>query len=273
MTKYNLEQIRFFLLDMDGTVYLGNTLLEGAQEFIKEVKAQGKDFSFLTNNSSKSAEAYLRKLDKLGLPVERKNVVTSTDVLIYYLQNEKPGAVLYPVATKYMEQELIKAGFELVYEFDETVALDYVVVGFDTSLEYNKLFDACRYIRSGVSYLATHPDFNCPLENDVYMPDCGAIIEFIKASTGAEPAKVMGKPNSLVVDMLTDKKGLKREDMAMMGDRLYTDIVLGANSGIPSILVLSGETTREDLKNSNINPDFVFSGIKEVLKELQMLRS
>ncbi len=269
MNRLSIDEINFFLLDMDGTFYLGDTLLEGAVEFLQTLKEQGKDYCFLTNNSSQSARAYLRKLTRLGLQVERKNIVTSTDVLIYYLQDIKPGALLFPVGTKYFEQELIQAGFELIFAFDETAPVDYVVVGFDTSLDYAKLFAACRYLRSGIPYIASHPDFNCPLENGVYMPDCGAIIEFLKASTGIEPAEIVGKPNPLVVKMLTEKLGLEKKSMAMVGDRLYTDIRLGLNSGIVSILVLTGESTREDAVNGEIKPDYIFPGIKDLLGELK----
>jgi len=272
MSNHKLEKIQCFLLDMDGTVYLGNQLIDGAAEFLQFLKNQGKEFCFLTNNSSKSAAAYMRKLANLGLPVERKNLITSTDVLIHYLNKIKPGACLFPVGTRYFEQELIKSGFDLIYEFDASVDLDYVVVGFDTSLNYEKLFAACRYVRDGVPYLASHPDFNCPLENGIYMPDCGAIIEFIKASTGVAPQEVVGKPNPLVVELLMHRNKVEKNNLAMVGDRLYTDIALGLESSITSILVLTGESTRKDAVEGDVQPDFIYGSIKDLLEELQNLR-
>lgn len=268
MDKQRLDSINCFLLDMDGTIYLGNSLIEGALDFLNYIRKQGKDYIFLTNNSSKNAEAYLRKLTKLGIEAKRENLITSTDILIYYLNSIKPGALIFPVGTKQFEQQLIKAGFNLIYEYEENMPVDYLVVGFDTSLNYEKLFAACRYIRNGVSYIATHPDFNCPLEGGVYMPDCGAIIEFIRASTGILPEKVVGKPNTMVIDMLVNK-GFKKQELAIAGDRLYTDITLGLNSGITSILVLSGESTYEDVTGGEIKPDFIFNSVRDIYHNLR----
>lgn len=258
-----------FLLDMDGTIYLGESLIEGAREFLDLLERQGKSYCFLTNNSSKSAGAYLDKLRYFGIEAERKNLAISTDVLIYYLQKRTPGASLYPVGTGEFERELTGAGFTLVHQYREHHPVDYVVVGFDTTLNYQKLFDATRYVREGVPYIATHPDLNCPLEGGIYMPDCGAIIAFIEASTGIQPAEIAGKPNPLVIDYLAESRGLEKSKMAIVGDRLYTDIQLGENSKITSILVLSGESTREDAETGAIKPDHIFDSIKELYRKLK----
>lgn len=267
MTKCELKNINYFLLDMDGTVYLGNKLIVGATDFLELIKKQGKDFCFLTNNSSRSAEAYMEKLKKLGIQAERNNLITSTDILIHYLNGIKPGAVIYPVGTEQFECELADAGFELIKRYDVNTNIDYVVIGFDTSLTYKKLFESSRYIRNGTPYIATHPDLNCPLEDGVYMPDCGAIIEFIKASTGISPSEIAGKPNTMVIDMLSSR-GLKKNEIAIIGDRLYTDIALGYKGNITSVLVLSGETASEDVSLSPLKPDYIFNSIRDIFKEL-----
>lgn len=261
--------IEFYLLDMDGTIYLGRRLIEGARDFIELLGEQGKGYCFLTNNSSRGARSYLDKLRNFGIAVDRENLVTSTDLLIHYLHKAGPGAALYPVGTRDFEGELAEAGFRLVHEYRDPPFIDYVVLGFDTTLNYQKLFDATRYIRQGVPYIATHPDLNCPLEEGVYMPDCGAIIAFIKASTDISPLKVLGKPNPLVIDYLVETRGLERAKTAIVGDRLYTDILLGKSGRITSILVLSGESTREDVAAGTIEPDLTFDSIKELYDELR----
>ncbi len=263
-----LADINFFLLDLDGTIYLGKRLIDGAREFLDLLEQQGKSYCFLTNNSSKNTGAYLEKLKGFGINVGRESVVTSTDVLIYYLNKIRPGASLYPVGTREFEAGLAEAGFSLVHEYNNHPPVDFVVIGFDTTLDYQKLFDATRYIREGSPYIATHPDLNCPLEDGLYMPDCGAIIAFVKASTGISPLVIMGKPNPLVIEYLAATRGLQRDKTAIVGDRLYTDILLGKKGGITSILVLTGESTRGDVSTGSIKPDYIFGSIKDIHNKL-----
>lgn len=265
-----LREIDLFLLDMDGTIYLGESLIEGAREFLGLLERRGKGYCFLTNNSSKSAGSYLDKLRRFGIKARRKDLATSTDVLIYYLKRTMPGASLYPVGTEEFEMELAESGFTLVREYRDHPPVDYVVVGFDTTLNYRKLFDATRYIREGVPYFATHPDQNCPLEGGVYMPDCGAIIAFIEASTQIPPAEIVGKPNPLVIEYLVESRGLEKSKMAIVGDRLYTDIELGRKGQITSILVLSGESTREDAATGMIKPDYIFDSVNDIYRALKL---
>ncbi len=263
LIKEQIKEIKLFLLDMDGTVYLGEKLIPGALDFLEKVRARGKEYIFLTNNSSKDTAAYLKKLEMFGISADEKSVITSTDLLVYHLNRIKTGAKLFPVGTTLFEETLTAAGFNLIKTFERHNNPDYVVVAFDTSLYYEKLFFACSYIRKGVPYIATHPDYNCPLEDGVYMPDCGAIIEFIKASTGVLPLEIVGKPNTTVVKMIMER-GFKKKELAMVGDRLYTDIRLGRDSGIKSILVLSGESDMEDVNQGDIKPDFIFESIREL---------
>ncbi len=257
-----LHQIKCFLTDMDGTIWLGNDLIKGAAEFITLLREQGKQCIFFTNNSSKNRSFYLGKLKELGIEVTLKNILTSTEVLIYYLNGIKPKASLYPLGTGYFLQELTKAGFNLEFQYGRPV--DFVVVGFDQTLTYDKLSAACRFIQRGVPYLASHPDLTCPIEDGEFIPDCGAIIELIKAATGREPQAVTGKPDPLMVEMLVQNRGLKKHEMAVIGDRLYTDIKVGINSGITSILVLSGETSLEWVEKNETKPDYIFPSVKEI---------
>jgi HAD superfamily hydrolase (TIGR01457 family) len=261
-----LAQARFYLLDMDGTFYLGDRLIEGALEFIATLERQGKDFLFLTNNSSKHRRQYAEKITRLGLPVSEDRVFTSGEATALHLHEKYPSARVFLCGTPALEEEFADHGFHLVQEDPELILL-----GFDTTLTYRKLWKMCDYAAAGLPYIATHPDINCPTENG-FMPDIGAMIAFIATSTGREPDMVVGKPNRLIVDMVSNKYNIQHEDMVMVGDRLYTDIALGKNAGIATVLVLSGETRLDDLPASPHKPDFIFKNLKELSISLTEVR-
>lgn len=256
-----LTEIRCFLLDMDGTFYLGDRLLPGAIGFMRYLAASGRDYLFLTNNSSRDAGYYAAKLSGMGWPAGRDAILTSGEATALYLKRQKPGARIFLLGTADLEAEFTANGFALTAE-----SPDYVVLGFDKTLTYDKLTTACRLVRSGVPFVATHPDFNCPTE-DGYIPDCGAMIEFIAASTGVRPY-VVGKPHRDIVAAAFAKKPYQPHELAIVGDRLYTDIATGKSAGIASILVLSGETAAADLAKADVRPDFVFSGLGELAAAL-----
>ncbi len=258
-----LRGVRGFLLDMDGTFYLSDRLLEGALRFIALLKAQEKQFLFLTNNSSKDRRQYADKISHLGLPIGSELVLTSGEATALYLREKRPGAKIFMVGTSSLEAEFREFGFQLVDQEP-----DYLVLGFDTTLTYKKLWSLCDFVRAGVPYVATHPDFNCPTETG-FMPDVGAMIAFVKAATGREPDLVVGKPNRLIVEAAALKMNLQVSQLAMIGDRLYTDIALGQASGIPTVLVLSGETKVENLQGSPFKPDYVFDNLAGVAQWLE----
>lgn len=260
-----LKEKTVFLLDMDGTIYLGDKLIEGAREFLKALKDQGKRYIFLTNNSSKNKDNYVEKLKKLGIQASPKEIFTSGEATTMYLKKEKKGARIYLLGTKALEEEFQREGF--ILEKERNKDIDYVVLGFDTSLTYEKIWGACEYISEGVEYIATHPDLNCPLPGGKFMPDAGAMAALIEASTGKTP-KVIGKPNKEIINSIILKYGLNKEDMVMVGDRLYTDIKMGKRAGITSILVYSGETKKEDYIRSKIKADYDFNSVKEIIKYL-----
>ena len=252
-----LNNKKLFVLDMDGTFYLGDRLIPGSLDFIGKLKQTGKRFLFFTNNSSKISSFYKQKLESMGCLVDEASVVTSGDVTIKYLQEKHPGKRIYLLGTELLRNSFIKSGIQ-----PDADKPDIVVVGFDTTLTYEKISLACSYIRNGAEFIATHPDFNCPTE-DGFIPDCGAMCAMITASTGVKP-KYLGKPYGETIDMIKIITGMKNEDIVFIGDRLYTDIAIGVNNGVTSVLVLSGETTLEDLKLSEIQPDFVFSSLAEL---------
>ncbi len=259
----NLQDVRCFVLDMDGTVYLGEKLLPGAGDFLRHLEERGCDYVFLTNNSSRDAAYYAEKLARLGIACDAANILTSGEATALYLKNEKRCNSVYLVGTPVLEKEFLRHGFRLTDNEP-----DYVVLGFDTSLTYEKLVTACDLIRNGKPYIATHPDFNCPTENG-YIPDCGAMMALIEASTGRKP-QVVGKPNKEIVTALLKKKNAALSEMAIIGDRLYTDIATGCNAGIKSVLVLSGESKINDVAVSPFKPDYIFDnlgGLKNALVE------
>jgi 4-nitrophenyl phosphatase len=263
----SLSQVRCFLLDMDGTFYLGEQLIQGALEFIDVLREQGCEYLFLTNNSSKDSGQYAEKITRLGLPIPRDKVLTSGEATAMHIRSQKPGARVYVVGTQALENEFLQHGFKLTEE-----APDFIVLGFDTTLTYAKLWKLCDLVRAGVPYIATHPDYNCPTETG-FMPDIGATIAFVKTSTGREPDLVVGKPNRVFVEKAAERTGIPLSAMCMIGDRLYTDIALGGTAGIPTILVLSGETKAHEIAASPHQPSFIFQNLGAVADHLLNMNS
>ena len=257
----NLKKSKLFVLDMDGTFYLGDKIIDGSLDFIEKLESTGKQYLFFTNNSSKTSDFYVKKLESMGLKIRDDQIMTSGDVTINYLKKYYQDKTIYLVATDIVEKSFRESGIKLGSE-----NADAVVISFDTSLTYEKLSIACTLIRNGSDFIATHPDFNCPTE-DGFIPDCGAMCALITASTDKKP-KYLGKPNRETVDSILDRTGLGLDDIVFVGDRLYTDIATAYNHGATSLLVLSGETKLEDVENSDVKPDFIFENLKEVAKEL-----
>ena len=255
----DLANIRCFLLDMDGTFYLGDRLIEGSLAFIDRVLATGRDFMFLTNNSSHNAAFYVQKLAKMGLSVDRSRVLTSGEATCEKLRTLYPGKRAFVLGNEYLVEELREAGIPVDQERPEIV-----VIGFDTTLDYRKMQAVCDFVRAGLPYFATHPDFNCPTETG-FMPDIGAIMAFIEASTGRRPDLIVGKPHGGIVEAALQRTGLPAGALAMVGDRLYTDIETGLRSGMLSILVMSGETTEDMLAASDTKPDLKFGRLSDMI--------
>ena len=270
--KEVLENTDLFVLDMDGTFYLDNDILDGALDFLEAVKKTGKDYIFFTNNSSKTPDLYIDKLAKMNCYITRDQIMTSADVMIRFLKSEHKGESVYILATEQVKKSFEDEGINVfVPEIPESEAYvpagtdripDIVVVCFDKSLTYNSLNNACTYIRRGSKFLATHLDINCPVK-DGFIIDCGAMCAAISLSTGNEPQYV-GKPFKETVDMIIDKTGVKRDRISFVGDRLYTDVATGVKNGAKGILVLTGEATVDDIEPSNVKPTAVFDSIKEM---------
>lgn len=257
-----LLQVRCFVLDMDGTFYLGSEPIPGSLRFFDEVRASGRRVLFLTNNSSHDGEYYLEKLRIMGCDVRPGDVYTSGMATCRYLNRVMKGRKVFLLGNKYLRSEFRQNGVPLSKENPEIV-----VIGFDTTLDYEKLCQVCDLVRSGMPYIATHPDYNCPTETG-FVPDAGAIIAFVHASTGRYPDYIVGKPNEGIVQGMLEYTGLEASGLCICGDRLYTDIATGANNGILSVCVLTGEAKPEDIDASPVKPDLVFERLSDILEHL-----
>lgn len=257
-----LNGVKLFVLDMDGTVYLGDKLIPGSLDFIREVEASDdRDYIFFTNNASKVPAVYVEKLHKLGLDVDESKIVTAGDVCAEFLKVNYPGARVYLNGTPLLEENWKQKGIKLVEDTP-----DVVVQSFDTTLTYKKLDRICHYIRNGVPFIATHMDTNCPTEYG-FMPDCGAMCSLIADSTGVQP-RFLGKPWKETVEMITEITGYGPDDMAFVGDRLYTDVATGVKNGAKGFLVLTGEATMKTVEESDVEPTCIYDSLGEMRKYL-----
>ena len=253
-----LLNTKLFLLDMDGTLYLGDEVFDGAIDYIDTITKSGREYIYLTNNSSRAGSDYVNRLRKLGFPCEPENVFTSGMATAMYLNKNFPGATVYPVGTKAFMNELTSYGVKLG-EDDVKV----VCVGFDTELVYEKLDKAVHYLRHGAAFIAANPDWVCPMPAGEVLPDCGSICALLTAASGVKP-EYIGKPNRNMVDIISMKTGVPNEQICCVGDRLYTDIAVAQNAGAVSVCVLSGESTMEDINAAERKPDYVLNDVAEI---------
>ncbi len=261
-----LRSIRLYLFDMDGTLYLGNQLFSFTQELLETIKATGRRYLFMTNNSSKSVEDYVIKLKKLGISATREDFITSSQATAYYLKQNYPNHRLYVCGTKSLKEELRREGFTVTENLAE---VECIVMGFDTELTFQKLEDVSRLLleRDHIPYIATNPDYVCPTEFGS-VPDCGSVCDMIFNATGKRPV-VIGKPTPLMPQLAMAQHGYEKEETAVVGDRIYTDIKSGLNAGITGVLVMSGETTEAILAESEDKPHLVLEDASYITKALK----
>ena len=260
----SLKEKRFFLLDMDGTIYLDNDLFDGTLDFLSAVKASGGRYLFVTNNSSKSTDAYVKKLQRIGIEATEDDFLTSTDATCLYLKRYE-GKKFYVSGTKSFEEQLKKSGVVTTTEIEDDIF--GIVMGNDTELTFKKLDDVSRLLTEReLVYIATNPDWVCPTSYG-YVPDCGAVAEMIKRATRKSPIFI-GKPKPEMLLLAMEKFGYSRSETLMVGDRVYTDIASGYNAGVDTVLVLSGEGTTEDAESSEAKPTYIMSDIRELYNKI-----
>ncbi len=249
---------KLVFLDLDGTVYMGDTLIPGAQDFLHYLREHGIRAYFLSNNSSRSKREYAAKLTGLGIPASEDDVLLSTDGVIAWLQ-ARGVADIYAVGTRSMLEMMEQAGLRV-----DAADPAFVVLGFDRELTYAKLQKAALYLQRGVELLATHPDLVCPTP-DGPIPDVGAMLALFEKATGKTAKLIFGKPNVEMVSHILGRHGASPAEAVMIGDRLYTDMELARRLGCDSILVLSGEAKAEDLKDLSWEPSLVVENLGAIL--------
>lgn len=255
----NIRDVELFVFDLDGTVYIGDKEIEGSFEAVNTLRRLGKRICFFTNNSSRMHTDYIARLNNLGLRVYADEIYTSGQVTCEYLLDNYRGKKVYLLGNERLKSEFELYGIELT----ETEP-DIAVIGFDTSLTYERLYSLCKFVNKGIVYIATHPDYFCPFE-ECPMPDVGAMIEAVRLTVGRVPDIVMGKPHKIAGERLAAKYNLPAKKIAMVGDRLYTDVAFGKNCGFVSVLVLSGETDAAMAAGSKIKPDYVLESVKDII--------
>lgn len=260
----SLKEKKFFLLDMDGTIYLDNDLFDGTLDFLSAVKSSGGRYLFVTNNSSKSTDAYVKKLERIGISATEEDFLTSTDATCLYLKRYE-GKKFYVSGTKSFEAQLKNEGIITTTEIEDDIF--GIVMGNDTELTFKKLDDVCRLLTEReIVYIATNPDWVCPTSYG-YVPDCGAVAEMIKRATGKSPIFI-GKPKPEMLLLAMEKFGYTKDETLMIGDRVYTDIASGYNAGVDTVLVLSGEGTVKDAESSDTKPTYILENIRELYNKV-----
>lgn len=261
----SLKTKKLYMLDMDGTLYLDDNLFEGCLEFLQQIRDNGGRYLFLTNNSSKSVEVYVEKLARLGIKATAEDFFTSTMATCVYLRENYDGKKIYAAGTASFRKELADSGFTVTDRLEDDI--DCLLMGNDNELTFQKLEDACILLGRDITYLATNPDWVCPTAFG-YVPDCGSVCEMLYRATGKRPYFI-GKPEPAMAQLAMQKFGIDPKDAVMIGDRIYTDIACGVNAGIDTVLVFSGETTREIYEQSDVRPTYTAEDIREILAHIR----
>lgn len=262
MTKQEiLNSTKAFLLDLDGTLYLGGKLIGDADKTLQTLRDMQKKLVFLTNNSSKTEEEYREKLTSLGLYREGDIIYTSAKATIFYLQTHFPNKKVYLLATEKVREEFLQAGIALTEDDPEVAVLCY-----DQELTFGKIRKLDYFLRHGVVFLASHADDVCPTEEGS-MPDVGSFLAMFERSSGRTPDRIIGKPNSEMAKGIKALTGVSEDELCMIGDRMYTDIRFANQNGLKSILVLSGETNLLDMGNFPDRPDLILPSVNDLVQK------
>ena len=250
-----------YIFDLDGTIYLGDALIPGAKETVAALRREGRGVAYVSNKPLEPASSYAAKLTRLGVPTPATDVINSTRALATYLREQGLTSGLYVVGERSLLQELMAEGFGLTECLDQ---IQVVIASFDRTLTYDKLNKAHQALVRGARFLATNADATCPMPGGA-IPDCAGVIAFLQATTGRRIEVVAGKPSRYILDAALERLGLSAQECLMVGDRLATDMVMGAQAGMDTALVLTGVTTREGLAQSEIEPTYVIESVADLL--------
>ena len=287
----SLRNKKLFLLDMDGTLYLSDRLFDGTLDLLGYIRRIGGRAIYMTNNSSRGVDGYIRRMAGFGIEAAPEDFVTSTDATIAYLKDHfDPRTRFYVCGTESLKAQLRSAGLQLSEHAlegeeqaaagtagmagslaDAPAAADVLLLGYDTELTYRKLEDCCILLNRGVPYIATHPDLVCPVWYGG-APDCGSVINMLETATGRRPV-VIGKPQPAMALLAMERTGFSKEETVVVGDRVYTDIACGVNAGVDTIFVLSGEGVPSDIEKYGVQPAYIYENIREVVNDLEKEKS
>jgi arabinose operon protein AraL len=252
---------RGWLLDLDGTVYRGDTLIPGADVAIAALRAAGRRVAFLSNKPLETRADYARKLTTLGIPTATDDVINSSLVLARHLATLDPGAPVFVIGEPPLVAELRAHGFEV--RGDHRVR--WVVIAFDRTFDYGKLDTALQAVRrADARLIATNPDRTCPVAGGE-IPDCAGMIAAVEAVTGKSVEVIVGKPSPIILEVALSRLGVTAGDAVVVGDRIETDIVMGKRLGLATVLVLSGITAADDPRIGEVAPDLVLPSIRELI--------
>jgi NagD protein len=249
-----------YILDLDGTVYLGERLIPGAAETLAWLRAAGRRVVLLSNKPLASRASYAAKLTRLGIPTPDEDVINSTQALMHYLRAQHPGARLFVIGETALRDELRGEGFALT---EEIAQIEVVVAAFDRTLDYAKLNTAHQALVRGAHFVATNPDKTCPVEEGA-IPDCAGVIAFLEATSERPVEAIVGKPSRHILVAARARLGVPLARCLMVGDRLATDMLMGQQAGMDTALVLSGVTTRSLLAASDLRPTYVLESVAEL---------
>ena len=267
-----LAGLRHLALDLDGTLYLGGRVFDFTAPFLATLKSLGIGRTFFTNNSSKSTKQYVEHLRKMGVEATEQDIYSSTHATLHYLRESRPEIrKLFVLGTPGLQEEIAEHGYELTGDGED--APDAVVIGFDTTLTYARLCRAAHWISQGKAFIATHPDRVCPTDQPTMLPDCGAMCAMLTNATGRKVDAVLGKPAAAMLQGVMERHRLAPQEIAVVGDRIYTDMAMARNAGSLGILVLSGEATQADAEAANPPLDMVISSVGNLAELLTRARS
>lgn len=259
-----LKNKKLWLFDMDGTIYNEDCIFDGALDLLQWIKQSGGRYIFITNNSSKSVEDYVKKVSGMGIHADIENFFTSTQATVLYLKKNYSGKKVYVQATQSCISELLKSGIDVTEEVDMNA--EVVLVGFDRELTTHKLDKTCEMLGYDTAFLATNPDLVCPVAFG-FVPDCGSICQMIENATNRKPVYI-GKPEPTMVNIVREKFGYSSDETVVVGDRLYTDIATGINAGVTAVCVLTGEATVDAIQCDSVKPSLTFSSVKDIYQVL-----
>jgi arabinose operon protein AraL len=259
-----MKSFRGAVFDLDGTVYLGERLIPGAEKVIRILRERERKVAFVSNKPLSSRGDYAAKLTRLGIPAAPEEVINSTFVLIRYLTRVAPGARVFVMGEAPFLAEMADAGFLLT---EDPAAIDYVVASFDRAFNYRKLHIAFQAIIRGAHFVATNPDRTCPFDGGE-LPDCAAIIAALEAVTERPVEVVVGKPSPITLEIVLEVLGLSPKECILIGDRLDTDIRMGLDAGMTTALVMTGVTTPQGLTASPIKPHYILQSIADMERYL-----